>query len=45
MKKKIEEMTIEELRTRAAEIRTTAEDATLDQDALNALEQQADGAV
>lgn len=42
MKKKIEEMTIEELRTRAAEIRTAAEDATLDQDALNALEQEAD---
>lgn len=43
MKKKIEEMTIEELRTRAAEIRTEAADTTLEQDALTELEQEADG--
>lgn len=42
MKKKIEEMTIEELRTRAAEIRTEAADTNLQQDALAALEQEAD---
>lgn len=40
--KKIEEMTIEELRTRAAEIRTAAADTTLEQDALSELEQEAD---
>lgn len=42
MKKKIEEMTIEELRTRAAEIRTAAADTTLEQDALTELEKEAD---
>ena len=42
MEKKIEEMTIEELRNRAAEIRTKAEDSTLDQAALNELEKEAD---
>lgn len=40
--KKIEEMSIEELRTRAAEIRTAAADTTLEQDALSELEQEAD---